>query len=162
MRCVLRGQVCFEKCTLQRLCYTTRPSGSLAFKDYVPAPENNFFRVCTREKEKYFHDSGTHLQKGRALAHPPRSPEPTRHKSRSHRHEPGGGGGGWRLASLLALSLISTKISDEDAEKKESELIVMIKRGILALKVGAPGWRGGLTGCREEVVVGTDLQHVSV
>lgn len=39
----------------------------------------------------------------------------------------------WTYSSLLALTLFSTKAEGE--EEKESELIIMIKRGILALKV---------------------------
>lgn len=125
MKFVLRGQVCFEKCTLQRLSYTTRALGNHALKDDISASE--------KEKVNCFNISGKFLLKS---PYTPWSPEPASHKSHSHQHEPGGGGQGWRLASLLALSLISTKTEAEEAEKRESELIIMIKRGILALKGG--------------------------
>lgn len=39
----------------------------------------------------------------------------------------------WKMHMLLGLSLFSSK--EEGKEEKESELIIMIKRGILALKV---------------------------
>lgn len=42
--------------------------------------------------------------------------------------------GRWTYSSLLALSLFGIK-SEEEERKAESELIIMIKRGILALKV---------------------------
>lgn len=168
MKFVLRGQVCFEKCTLQRLSYTTRALGNHALKDDISASE--------KEKENCFNISGKFLLKS---PYTPWSPEPASHKSHSHQHEPGGGGQGWRLASLLALSLISTKTEAEEAEKRESELIIMIKRGILALKVGRLAWPPpgapgvAVTGCRvmgwwaeillhSQAAVGTDLQYMNI
>lgn len=140
MKFALRGQVCFEKCILQRLSYTTRVVGNHSVTDNFYVSKNNFIRIYGTEKENDFNVNSKYLLKSTDLAHTLWSLEHSSHNSHSLGHEcgsssNGGGGQRWSLASVLALSLISTKTEGEE-ERKESELIIMIKRGILALKVG--------------------------
>lgn len=149
MKFVLRDQVCFGKCSLQRLSYTTNAVGSYPVKDDISSPENNFIRIYDGGNKNHFNTRSRYLLNSTDLTYTAWNPKHNTHHSHSHGHEAGSSsssfcGQGWRLASLLALSLISTKTESEE-EKKESELIILIKRGILALKVGcrAPSRTGG-------------------
>lgn len=141
MKFALRGQVCFEKCILQRLSQSTRVVGSHSVQDNFSVSKNSFIRTYVGDGKNDFNDSSKCLFKSTDFAHTSWSHEHSSHNPHAWGHEPGssssngGGDHGWSLASVLALSLISTKTEGEE-KKKESELIIMIKRGILALKVG--------------------------
>ncbi|KAK8383081.1 hypothetical protein O3P69_011536 [Scylla paramamosain] len=138
LRVASRGQVYLEHTLSQRLAYTLRGVASSAVKEKHPISKNNFIiEHAFHEKENYNYGSGRkYLFEKRKLADHSWTLGPNNLRSHTSGGEhTGRGRHGWSLASALALSIFSTRPEGEE-EKKESELIIMIKRGILALKSG--------------------------
>ncbi|MPC41440.1 tetratricopeptide repeat protein 19, mitochondrial-like [Portunus trituberculatus] len=138
LRVASRGQLYLEHTLSQRLACTSRGVASSAVKEKHPISKNNFvIEHAFHEKENYSYDIGRNcLFKKSNLADHSWCLGPSNLKSHTSGSEHAGRGRhGWSLASVLALSIFSTR-SEGEEEKKESELIIMIKRGILALKSG--------------------------
>lgn len=136
IRMALRGQVFFENSILQRLAYTSRGIASISVKENWPFSQS----YCGIKNHTHGKGNDNFSIGSKCLLKRINIPdhlwtlEPSSFNTNGAEHN-GKGRQGWSLAFALALSIFSTKTGDEE-EKKESELIIMIKRGILALKVG--------------------------
>lgn len=137
LRVASRGQLYLEHTLSQRLAYTSRSVVSSAVKEKHPISKNNFVNEhAFHEKDNHSYDIGRKcvFKKSNLADHSwSLGPSHLRLHTGGGEHT-GRGRYGWSLASALALSIFSTR-PEEEVEKKESELIIMIKRGILALKV---------------------------
>lgn len=137
MRVALRGQVYLENSILQRLTYTSRAIANSCVKENCPVSQSYFIvKGNTHGKEKnHFNIGGKCLFKKVNLDNLWSSESCSLNSHTNGGEHNGKGRQEWSLAFALALSLFSTKTEDEE-QKKESDLIIMIKRGILALKGG--------------------------
>lgn len=138
LRVASRGQFYLEHALSQRFASTSKGVASSAMKEKHPISKNNFAIEHTfHEKGNYNYIIGRKylLEKSNLADHSwTLGPSNLRSHTSGDEHT-GRGRYGWSLASAMALSIFSSK-SEGEEEKKESELIIMIKRGILALKSG--------------------------
>ena len=140
MRLASRVQVYLANSILHSSAYISRYKAESSLKEKCPLAKNSFvIKYYTYGKENVDFDNGRKcLLKKINLSDQSSDQSWNVVSSNSHANEDqhnGRGGHGWSLAIASALSIISTKAEGEE-EKKESELLILIKRGILALKVG--------------------------